>query len=79
MIPKRNCLLRNGHNRSLQRNYKVIYMTYKCCFCGKPIEECPYTLTVRKDGCETEQELYCHEACLEQALLDPKDLYLKVL
>ena len=54
-------------------------MTYKCCFCGKPIEECPYTLTVRKDGCETEQELYCHEACLEQALQDTKLLYLKHL
>ena len=79
MIPKRNCLLRNGHNRSLQRNYKVIYMTYNCCFCGKPIEERPYTLTVTKENCETSQELYCHEACLEQALLDPKDLYLKVL
>ena len=57
----------------------VMHMTYKCCFCGKPIEERPYTLTVRKDGCETEQELYCHEACLEQALREPKDLYLKVL
>ena len=79
MIPKRNCLLRNGHNRSLQRNYKVIYMMYKCCFCGKPIEECPYTLTVTKENCETSQELYCHETCLEQALQDPKDLYLKVL
>lgn len=56
-----------------------MHMTYRCCFCGKPIVECPYTLTIRKDGCETEQELYCHEACLEQALLDPKDLYLKVL
>ena len=57
----------------------VIHMTYKCCFCGKPIEEYPYTLTVTKESCETSQELYCHEACLEQALRDPKDLYLKVL
>ncbi|MBQ7229356.1 MAG: hypothetical protein IJX04_00440 [Oscillospiraceae bacterium] len=79
MIPKRNCLLRNGHNRSLQRNYKVMHMTYNCCFCGKPIEERPYTLTVTKENCETSQELYCHEVCLEQALREPKDLYLKVL
>ena len=54
-------------------------MTYTCCFCGKPIEEKPYTLTVSKEGCETEQVLCCHEACLEKALLDPKLLYLKHL
>ncbi len=58
----------------------VMYMTYNCCFCGKPIDpETLYTLTARKADCETEQELYCHEACLEQALLDPKCLYLKHL
>ena len=57
----------------------VIHMTYNCCFCGKPIEEKPYTLTVSKEGCETEQELYCHEACLESALQEPKKLYLKHL
>ena len=57
----------------------VIYMTYNCCFCGNPIEEKPYTLTVSKEGCETSQELYCHEACLEKALSDPKLLYLKYL
>ena len=54
-------------------------MTYNCCFCGKPIEEKPYTLTVSKENCETEQTLYCHEACLEKALSDPKLLYLKCL
>ena len=54
-------------------------MTYNCCFCGKSIEENPYTLTVSKENCETSQALYCHEACLESALRDPKDLYLKVL
>ena len=32
-----------------------------------------------KENCETSQELYCHEACPEQALQDPKDLYLKGL
>ena len=57
----------------------VMHMTYRCCFCGKPIEERPYTLTVRKDGSESEQELYCHEVCLEQALRDTKLLYLKHL
>ena len=54
-------------------------MKYECCFCGASIEETPYTLTVSKEGCETEQVLYCHEACLEKALLDPKLLYLKCL
>ena len=54
-------------------------MTYTCCFCGKPIEEKPYTLTVSKEGCETEQVLCCHKVCLEKALLDPKLLYLKHL
>ena len=54
-------------------------MTYTCCFCGKPIEEKPYTLTVSKEGCETEQVLCCHEACLEKALLTPGLLYLKHL
>lgn len=57
----------------------VMQMTYNCCFCGKPIEEDPYTLTVSKDDCETEQELYCHEICLEAALKEPLDLYLKCL
>ena len=57
----------------------VIDMIYTCCFCGKPIEENPYTLTVTKGNCETEQALYCHEGCLEKALKDPKDLYLKHL
>ena len=54
-------------------------MTYTCCFCGKPIEEKPYTLTVSKEGCETEQVLCCHEVCLEKALLTPELLYLKHL
>ena len=54
-------------------------MTYTCCFCGNPIEETPYTLTVSKEGCETEQVLCCHEACLEKSLSDPKLLYLKYL
>ena len=54
-------------------------MKYACCFCGKSIEETPYTLTVSKAGCEPEQELYCHAACLEKALSDPKLLYLKCL
>ena len=57
----------------------VMQMTYNCCFCGKPIEESPYTLTVSKADCETEQELYCHEICLEAALKEPRDLYLKCL
>lgn len=54
-------------------------MIYACCFCGNPIEETPYTLTVSKAGCETEQVLYCHEACLEKAFSGPKLLYLKCL
>lgn len=54
-------------------------MIYKCCFCGNSIEENLYTLTVSKDGCKTEQECYCHEVCLEKALKNPKDLYLKHL
>ena len=54
-------------------------MTYQCCFCGKPIEENPYTLTVSKEGCETEQTLFCHEACLESALCDSSTFYLKAL
>ena len=54
-------------------------MTPQCCFCGQPIEEAPYTLTITKEGCETEQALFCHEACLQAALRDPKDLYLKSL
>ena len=54
-------------------------MTYHCCFCGKPIEKKPYTLTVTKEGCETEQTLYCHEGCLQAALHDPKTLYLTEL
>lgn len=54
-------------------------MTYVCCFCGEPIEEKPYTLTVSKEGCATEQVLCCHEACLEKALLGPKLLHLKCL
>lgn len=57
----------------------VMRMTCKCCFCGKPFEEAPYTLTVTKENCETEQALFCHEACLLNALQDPKDLYIKVL
>ena len=57
----------------------VITMTHICCFCGKPIAEKPYTLTVSKENCQTEQTLYCHETCLEQALHDPKLLYLTVL
>ena len=57
----------------------VNHMPQNCCFCGKPIEEKSYVLTVSKEGCETEQTLFCHEACLEQALADPKLLYLKVL
>lgn len=52
-------------------------MTYQCCFCGKPIEERLYTLTVTRENCETEQTLFCHEACLEAALKEP--LYLKCL
>ena len=54
-------------------------MIYNCCFCGKHIEETHYTLTVSKENCETKQDLYCHKACLERALKDPKNLYLKVL
>ena len=54
-------------------------MIYACCFCGKSIKEKPDILTVSKDGCETEQVLYCHEACLEKALFDPMLLYLKHL
>ena len=55
-------------------------MTYLCCFCGEPITEAtPYTLTIQKEGCKTELVLTCHEACLEQALHDPKILYLKYL
>ena len=54
-------------------------MTYHCCFCGKPIEEMPYTLTVSKEGCETEQNLFCHEVCLQNALNTSGDLYLKYL
>lgn len=56
-----------------------MHMIYSCCFCGKSIDENPYTLTVCKDGCNTEQELYCHEKCLEQTLQYPKLLYLKYL
>ena len=55
----------------------VMHMTYNCCFCGKPIEEDPYTLTVSKADCETEQTLFCHEVCLEEVLKEP--LYLKCL
>ena len=51
-------------------------MIYNCCFCGKTIEEKPYTLNVTKEGCESRQALYCDESCLEKAL---KDLYLKCL
>ena len=54
-------------------------MTSAWCFCGEPIEEKPYTMTVSKEGCETEQVLCCHEACLEKVLSDPKLLYLKCL
>lgn len=54
-------------------------MTYRCCFCGKPIEDHLYTLTVTREDCETEQTLYCHESCLQAALRDPGDLYLTVL
>ena len=54
-----------------------MHMTYTCCFCGKPIEENPYTLTVSKADCETEQMLFCHEVCLEEVLNEP--LYLKCL
>lgn len=57
----------------------VITMTHICCFCGKPITEKPYTLTVSKENCQTEQTLYCHETCLEKALHDPKLLYLTAL
>ena len=57
----------------------VMHMTYNCCFCGKPIEEPPYTLTVSKADCETEQVLYSHEICLEATLKQPQDLYLKYL
>lgn len=45
-----------------------------------PIDpEVLYTLTVHREDRETKQELYAHEECLEQALLDPKMLYLKHL
>lgn len=54
-----------------------MYLTYNCCFCGKLIEEDPYTLTVSKVDCETEQTLFCHEVCLEEVLKEP--LYLKCL
>lgn len=55
-------------------------MIYRCCFCGKPIApESLFTLSVRKEGCETEQVLFCHETCLEHALYDAKELYLKCL
>ena len=57
----------------------VNHMIHNCCFCGKPIEETPYTLTVSKENCETEQLLFCHEACLEKALCHPDFLYLKHL
>ena len=55
----------------------VMQMTYNCCFCGKPIEESPYTLTVSKADCKTEQIFFCHEACLEAVVKEP--LYLKCL
>ena len=71
--------LERHSGRSLHVLNMMTDMTYNCCFCGKPIEEKPYTLTVSKEGCETEQTLYCHEACLEKALSDPKLLYLKCL
>lgn len=55
-------------------------MKHNCCFCGEPIEpDSLYTITIHKEYCETVQELYCHEACLEQKLHDPKTLYLKCL
>lgn len=66
--------------RKIQMPQMVMTMTYQCCFCGEPIEPGHlYTLTVHREGCGTGQELYCHEACLEAALHDPKDLYLKHL
>lgn len=58
----------------------VISMKHNCCICGQEIEEAEvYTLTIRKEGSETEQELYCHEQCLEKVLSDPGLLYLKYL
>ena len=56
-----------------------MHMTYQCCFCGKPIQTKPYTLTVSKENCETTQTLYCHEDCLKKSLHEPKLLYLEVL
>ena len=49
----------------------------KSCFFKINIQT--YTLTVSKVVCETEQELYCHEICLEAALKEPQDLYLRCL
>lgn len=55
-------------------------MEYCCCFCGKAIDPgSAYFLTVRKEGSEAEQELFCHEPCLERVLHDVKQLYMKCL
>ena len=59
-------------------------MDYQCCFCGKFIETEEYcALSIRKirpgEPEPAEQELFCHEACLEKALSDAKLLYLKYL
>ena len=56
-----------------------------CCFCGKEIESTPgYSLTIRKNSDNStdeapEQQLYCHERCLEERLHNPDWLYLKHL
>jgi len=41
----------------------------KCCFCGKPIEEKPRTVTVSADD-GGEQRMFAHTACLRERL-DP--------
>ena len=56
----------------------VMSMKHQCCICAQEIDESPvYTLTIRKEDCESEQEVFCHEACLEHVFADPKLLYLK--
>lgn len=56
-----------------------------CCFCGEKIGRFPYyVLNVQKYISEdreniSEQDLFCHERCLEQSLHNKKWLYLKYL
>jgi len=69
------------------KNRKDNTMRFQCCFCGQTIENyppdpCGIGLTANFTSPAEKQQtqgLFCHMACFEERMYDPKYLYLRAL